>query len=58
MQALWYGMFVRILYRVVTSAAAEEEKLHDVGRVVYEGASDDEGGDAPTPPVGAKKGPS
>ena len=53
MQAVWYAMFIRILYRVVT--APKEEEIHAVGREVYEGDSDDEStGEASPPPPSAK----
>ena len=51
MHAIWYAMFWRILYRIVT--AKPEESLHDAGRDEYEGGSDDEGvskdNNAPSP---------
>ena len=43
MHVIWYLMFWRILYRLLAGAAPE---LHDAGREVYEGGSDDEGDDA------------
>ena len=36
MHLIWYGMFWRILYRLLTDNA------HDVGRDEYEGGSDDD----------------
>uniref|UniRef100_A0A7S0NXH9 TLC domain-containing protein n=1 Tax=Calcidiscus leptoporus TaxID=127549 RepID=A0A7S0NXH9_9EUKA len=37
MHAMWYLMFWRILYRLLT-----KESAHDAGREEYEGDSDDE----------------
>ena len=39
MQVVWYCMFLRILWRMLTAKSAD---LHDAGREVYEGDSDDE----------------
>ena len=43
MQIIWYALFLRILYRIV---ASPDESIHQTGRDVYEGDSDDEGGKA------------